>query len=66
MASRSTGDWTISRDGDRLQWAYRGLLVYVSQEEQPARAPSQGTVLFADQAPAKAGKAHERLAALPP
>lgn len=66
MASRSMGDWKVSREGDRLQWAYRGLLVYVSQEEQPTRAPSQASVLIVEQAPAQAGKAPERVAALPP
>jgi len=64
MASRGIGDWKISREGDRLQWTYRGLLVYVSQEEQPTRAPSKGTVLVAEAAPA--GKAPERVATLPP
>jgi len=65
MASRSIGDWSISREGDRLQWAYRGLPVYVSQEEQPTRAPAKGTVLVAEPAPAQAGKPPERVAALP-
>jgi predicted lipoprotein with Yx(FWY)xxD motif len=64
MASRSLGDWTISREGDHPQWAYRGLLVYVvSQEEHPSVAPAKATVLAAQEAPAKAGKAPERLAA---
>jgi predicted lipoprotein with Yx(FWY)xxD motif len=66
LASRSIGDWKISREGDRLQWAYRGLLVYVSQEEQPTRAPSKGSVLVAEPAPAQAGKAPERVAAIAP
>jgi predicted lipoprotein with Yx(FWY)xxD motif len=65
MASRSIGDWKISREGDRLQWEYRGRLVYVSQEEQPTRAPSKGTVLVAVPALAQAGKPPERVAALP-
>lgn len=64
MASRGIGDWKISREGDRLQWTYRGQLVYISQEEQPTRAPSQGTVLVAEAAPA--GKAPERVAAIAP
>jgi predicted lipoprotein with Yx(FWY)xxD motif len=46
MASGNVGDWTISRESDHPQWAYRGLLVYVvSQEEQPTVAPAEGTVL---------------------
>jgi predicted lipoprotein with Yx(FWY)xxD motif len=63
MASRSIGGWTVSRDGDHPQWAYRGQLVYVSQEERPTVAPAKGTVLAADEAPAKAGKVPERIAA---
>jgi len=62
MAGRSVGDWTISREGDHPQWTYRGLLVYVSQEEPPT-VPAKGTVLVPDEAPAKAGKAPERVAA---
>jgi predicted lipoprotein with Yx(FWY)xxD motif len=64
MAGRSIGDWTISREGDHPQWAYRGLLVYVvSREEQPTVAPADGSVLAADEAPAKTGKAPQRVAA---
>jgi predicted lipoprotein with Yx(FWY)xxD motif len=66
MASRGIGDWTISREGDHPQWAYRGLLVYVvSQDGQPTVAPANATVLLAvdDKAPAKAGKVPERVAA---
>lgn len=45
MASQGTGDWTVSRDGDQPQWAYRGKLVYVSQQTVPTQVPAEGTVL---------------------
>jgi predicted lipoprotein with Yx(FWY)xxD motif len=31
MASKKVGDWTVLRDGDRPQWAYRGKGVYVAR-----------------------------------
>jgi predicted lipoprotein with Yx(FWY)xxD motif len=30
MASRTVGEWTVIREGDRPQWAYRGKRVYVA------------------------------------
>jgi predicted lipoprotein with Yx(FWY)xxD motif len=45
MASQGLGQWSVFRDGDRPQWAYRGKLVYVSQEEDPTRVPPAGIVL---------------------
>jgi predicted lipoprotein with Yx(FWY)xxD motif len=63
MASGSVGDWSISREGDHPQWAYRGVLVYISQEQQPTVAPATGSVLVVDDAPAKGGKAPARVAA---
>lgn len=41
MASQPIGDWTVSRDGDRPQWTYRGKPVYVSQDEE-RRVPAVG------------------------
>jgi predicted lipoprotein with Yx(FWY)xxD motif len=64
MAARNIGDWTISRERDRPQWTYRGLLVYVSEEEQPTLASAKATILMVDDAPAKADKpASARVAA---
>jgi predicted lipoprotein with Yx(FWY)xxD motif len=64
MASGSIGDWAVSREGDHPQWLYRGLPVYVvNQEQQPTVAPAKATLLIVDDAPAKAGKAPARVAA---
>ncbi|GAA0310514.1 SCO0930 family lipoprotein [Sphingomonas oligophenolica] len=45
MAARDMGDWTVRRDGDQARWVYRGKPVYVSQENIPGHAPSQGIIL---------------------
>jgi predicted lipoprotein with Yx(FWY)xxD motif len=64
MASGSIGEWTVSREGDYPQWLYRGLPVYVvNQEQQPTVAPAKATLLVVDDAPAKPGKAPARVAA---
>jgi predicted lipoprotein with Yx(FWY)xxD motif len=63
MAARNVGDWTISREHDHPQWAYRGLPVYVSQGDPPTVAPAKGTVLRPDEGPDKPAKAPERVAA---
>jgi predicted lipoprotein with Yx(FWY)xxD motif len=45
MAGRGIGDWAVNLAGDRPQWTWRGKPVFVSQEEDPVRAPLGGTVL---------------------
>jgi len=45
MASRSVGDWTILREGDVPQWAWRGKAVFVSHEPVPTDVPADGEVL---------------------
>ena len=45
MASRGLGDWAVSLAGDSPQWTLRGKPVYVSQEDNPLKAPPSGTVL---------------------
>jgi predicted lipoprotein with Yx(FWY)xxD motif len=42
MANQPIGDWTLSRDGDRPQWTYRGKPVYVSPDEERTRVPAVG------------------------
>lgn len=45
MASRNIGAWTVSRDGDRPQWACRGKLVFVSQDGPASAVPAGGRAL---------------------
>ncbi len=45
MASQGTGQWAVNSSGDRPQWTYRGKPVFVSQEDDPTKAPQAGIVL---------------------
>lgn len=45
MASRGLGEWTVSRDGDRPQWLYRGKPAYIAQGPTSADLPAGATVL---------------------
>jgi len=45
MASRGIGDWTVSPQGEKAQWLYRGKPVFVSQSEDPAEVPPGATIL---------------------
>ena len=45
MASKGFGDWAISLASDTPQWTWRGKPVFVSQEDNPLKAPPAGTVL---------------------
>lgn len=45
FASRGLGEWTVLRDGDGPQWAYRGKRVYVAESASAADVPRGGAVL---------------------
>ena len=45
MAGKGFGEWAISLASDTPQWTWRGKPVFVSQEDNPARAPASATVL---------------------
>ena len=45
MAGRGFGEWAISLASDNPQWTWRGKPVFISQEDNPAKAPPSGTVL---------------------
>jgi predicted lipoprotein with Yx(FWY)xxD motif len=45
MASRPVGEWTVLRDSDVPQWAWRGKAVFVSREPVPTNVPADGEVL---------------------
>lgn len=45
LASRGVGEWTVLRDGDGPQWAYRGKRVYVAESATAADLPRGGSVL---------------------
>ena len=45
MAGKGFGEWAISLASDTPQWTWRGKPVFVSQEDNPAKAPPSGTVL---------------------
>lgn len=45
FASRGLGEWTVLRDGDAPQWAYRGKRVYVAQSTSAADLPRGGAAL---------------------
>ena len=45
MAGRGFGEWAISLASDNPQWTWRGKPVFISQEDNPAKAPASGTVL---------------------
>ena len=44
MASAGLGEWTVRRDGDRAQWAYRGEPVFENADD-PATVPAGSKVL---------------------
>ena len=44
-ASRGVGDWSVNRDADSPQWAYRGNPVFVAQTARAADLPPGATVL---------------------
>jgi predicted lipoprotein with Yx(FWY)xxD motif len=46
MASQSVGDWSVVRDGDRPQWAYRGKPVYVSEADQAEQVPDDSATIL--------------------
>jgi len=45
MAGKGFGEWAISLASDTPQWTWRGKPVFVSQEDNPTKAPASGTVL---------------------
>jgi predicted lipoprotein with Yx(FWY)xxD motif len=45
LASRGLGEWTVLRDGDGPQWAYRGKRVYVAESANAADLPRGAAVL---------------------
>jgi hypothetical protein len=45
MAGKGFGEWAISLATDTPQWTWRGKPVFISQEDNPAKAPPSGTVL---------------------
>ena len=45
MASRGVADWTVSNQGDRPQWLFKGKPVFVSQNDDPAIVPQGAVVL---------------------
>ena len=45
MTNRRVGEWSVSREGDRLQWTYRGKLVYVASTTTPTDLPEGAVVL---------------------
>lgn len=45
MASRPVGEWTVLRDRDVPQWAWRGKAVFVSREPVPTNVPVDAEVL---------------------
>lgn len=45
MASRPVGEWTVLRDRDVPQWAWRGKAVFVSHEAISTNVPADGEVI---------------------
>ena len=45
MASRPVGEWTVLRDRDVPQWAWRGKAVFVSHEPVFTNVPADGEVI---------------------
>jgi predicted lipoprotein with Yx(FWY)xxD motif len=45
LANRGLGEWTVLRDGDGPQWAYRGKRVYVAESANAADLPRGAAVL---------------------
>ena len=45
MAGKGFGEWAISLASDTPQWTWRGKPVFISQEDNPVKAPPSGTVL---------------------
>ncbi|MEO6715768.1 MAG: hypothetical protein ABIM50_00755 [Novosphingobium sp.] len=45
MAGKGFGEWAISLATDTPQWTWRGKPVFISQEDNPVKAPPSGSVL---------------------
>lgn len=45
MASRTVGDWTIFRDRDAPQWAWKGKAVYLNEESGVTGIPASAKVI---------------------